>query len=842
MNNNSYLKLINHNKLGFSLYEVDEKSRKTPNFKQLQTNELFWEIVGEDFNLTNHPEIYNNCIKLLSEAQDGEFDLMLTNNFGYKANFTYLSDNSFILSIDQNQKINNKDQSIYYEQIINSMNDLVWIMDTDFNFTYMSPSIKNVLGYDVDDLVGKNITEVMSEENINKAKALYDVAIINQNRESWLIDINQMHKAGHMVMMEYIVRFLKDANDNITSMMGVGRDITEWMVAEQKLRESKERLTLLLNSTAEGIFGVDQNGIITFVNKACLDVLGYDDIFDLVNKHVKVIMGIDNDEEFFLERFKKVFAGITHQHEVDQFVRKDGSSFVAEYYIYPQTINSKIVGCVITFFDITEKIKIENELYEAERSKSVLIANIPGLVYRCSYDEHYTMSFVSDGSYDLTGYFPDQLIGNRDISFNDIIVPKYRKRIRDRLDAIIGKDEIFKEEYEIICADGSTKWVLEQAQFIYDDNGEVLALEGMLIDISDQKKKQAEIEYLSQYDSLTGLRNRFSYDRAKDKYLSEEYLPVSMIVGDINGLKLINDAFGHNEGDRMIIETARLLSEVMGSRDLVYRTSGDEFTIFLPNTDSKAAYEKLKEIMDHVNEYNLTIYNDLFRINLALGFATLENLDADFKDVARVAEEYMYKRKLNDRKSSYSTIISYIKSTMYERSQVTEEHAERLKEYSNMLGLALNLSQVELDELALVSTLHDIGKVGIDDRILKKPEPLTDEEWAEMKRHPEIGYRICMASPELMSIAPYVLSHHERWDGTGYPAGLKGEEIPLLARIISIVDAYDAMTEDRVYRKKLSKEEALAEIEKNAGTQFDPKLAKLFAKLMRNEKNLRNKK
>lgn len=108
-----------------------------------------------------------------------------------------------------------------------------------------------------------------------------------------------MHKAGHMVMMEYIVRFLKDANDNITSMMGVGRDITEWMVAEQKLRESKERLTLLLNSTAEGIFGVDQNGIITFVNKACLDVLGYDDIFDLVNKHVKVIMGIDNDEEFY---------------------------------------------------------------------------------------------------------------------------------------------------------------------------------------------------------------------------------------------------------------------------------------------------------------------------------------------------------------------------------------------------------------------------------------------------------------------------------------------------------------------------------------------------------------
>jgi len=124
--------------------------------------------------------------------------------------------------------------------------------------------------------------------------------------------------------------------------------------------------------------------------------------------------------------------------------------------------------------------------------------------------------------------------------------------------------------------------------------------------------------------------------------------------------------------------------------------------------------------------------------------------------------------------------------------------------------------------------LHDIGKIGIDDKILNKPGKLTEEEWAIMKRHPEIGYRIARASHKLARIADYILTHHERWDGAGYPKGLKGEDIPLLSRILAVADAYDAMTEDRVYRKAMSKEQAVEEIRRNAGTQFDPLIANIF--------------
>jgi len=169
---------------------------------------------------------------------------------------------------------------------------------------------------------------------------------------------------------------------------------------------------------------------------------------------------------------------------------------------------------------------------------------------------------------------------------------------------------------------------------------------------------------------------------------------------------------------------------------------------------------------------------------------------------------------------------------MFEKSHETEEHAQRLVSLSKAVGMALDLSQAELDKLVLLASLHDIGKVGIRDDILTKQGELDDMEWEEMKRHPEIGYRIAKTSPDLAPIAEGILCHHEWWDGSGYPQGIRGESIPLISRIVAVVDAYDAMTNDRPYRKALNHETAIKRIKQNAGTQFDPNIVKIFTEIV----------
>jgi HD-GYP domain-containing protein (c-di-GMP phosphodiesterase class II) len=197
----------------------------------------------------------------------------------------------------------------------------------------------------------------------------------------------------------------------------------------------------------------------------------------------------------------------------------------------------------------------------------------------------------------------------------------------------------------------------------------------------------------------------------------------------------------------------------------------------------------------------------------------------------------MKKRKILESRSSHNAILSSIQATMYEKSQETEEHAERLIYYARKIGEKLGLSQDTIDDLVLSANLHDLGKVGIDNQILSKEGKLNDEEWEMIKKHPEIGYRIALSSPNIAHIAEYILSHHEKWDGTGYPQGLKGEEIPLLSRILSIVDAYDAMTSSRPYNIVKSKKEAIKELKLFSGVQFDKEIVEVFIKILEREDN-----
>lgn len=531
-----------------------------------------------------------------------------------------------------------------------------------------------------------------------------------------------------------------------------------------------------------------------------------------------------------IDQYEKFKSGETDSYNMNKrYIKPDGDTVWANITVAPLRVGKKSEAdylCIVE--DITERVKAEKDLRESERSHAVLLSNLPGMAYRCKYDHEWTMLFVSEGCLELTGYPSSSLINNRDISYSDMISPKYQDCLWEKWIKVVKNRTKLAEEYEIITASGETKWVFEQGQAIYDETGNVEALEGLVVDITDRKRKEDEILYLNYHDYLTGIYNRRYLELEKPRVDREDFLPLSIMIGDINGVKLVNDAFGHAEGDILIKETAKIIHDCCREGDIAARTGGDEFMIVMPLADRETANVMMDQIKLKCEEYNRDLINEAYSINISLGFATKETIDVPLDRTIKLAEDFMYKRKLLEHKSSHSVILSSIKATMHEKSNETQEHAERLTYLSKELGLKMKLSQQELDELELVATLHDIGKVGVDDRILNKPDKLNEEEWIEMKKHSEIGYRVAMSSPDLVPIADYILSLHERWDGNGYPQGTKGDEIPLLSRIVSVVDAYDAMTEDRTYRKAMSDKAAAEEIRRNAGTQFDPKIARLF--------------
>lgn len=350
-------------------------------------------------------------------------------------------------------------------------------------------------------------------------------------------------------------------------------------------------------------------------------------------------------------------------------------------------------------------------------------------------------------------------------------------------------------------------------------------------DITERKLAEERIYYLTFHDTLTGLYNRAFFEKEVDRLDIPENLPLSVIMGDLNGLKLINDTFGHTIGDKLLQKAAQILEEACKDRGIVVRSGGDEFVVLLPRTTStevQALGEKIQEA------FHGTLV-ELIPLSISLGYGTKTDPKEPFSETLQIAENWMYQRKLTESTSFHSQVLQAFRVSLRAVTQETEEHSQRIRDFALRLGKALGLSQRELDDLSLLAEFHDIGKIAIPQAILEKPGSLDEEEWSIVKKHPEVGFRITQSIWELSPIANYILFHHERFDGKGYPRGLKGENIPLLSRIIAICDAYDAMVTGRPYHKARTKEEAIEELKKCAGTQFDPRIVEAFVKILEKE-------
>ncbi|MDD5636189.1 MAG: diguanylate cyclase [Atribacterota bacterium] len=353
----------------------------------------------------------------------------------------------------------------------------------------------------------------------------------------------------------------------------------------------------------------------------------------------------------------------------------------------------------------------------------------------------------------------------------------------------------------------------------------------MLIDYLNEMRHRIriavqEVKELSYTDQLTGLYNRRFFEEELKRLDTLRNLPLSLIMVDVNGLKLTNDAFGHEAGDQLLQKVAQVLKDECRTDDIISRIGGDEFVILLPKTDHLQVASLGDRLIEAIHKKKIRN----LPVSASFGWETKKGDKEDINSVFKRAEDYMYSKKAYKKDDQRQQSLQIIIDTLFNKESRERDHARRVSETSVAIGSALGLSEAEIKELKVAGEYHDIGKIAIHSDTLNKRGPLTDSEWKEIKRHPELSYNILSSVNEYGPIAEIVFYHHERWDGKGYPSGHQGKEIPLQSRIIMVADAYDAMTDDRPYRKALSKEEAVTQLKKGAGSQFDPKIVEVFLK------------
>jgi diguanylate cyclase (GGDEF)-like protein len=355
-----------------------------------------------------------------------------------------------------------------------------------------------------------------------------------------------------------------------------------------------------------------------------------------------------------------------------------------------------------------------------------------------------------------------------------------------------------------------------------DRASELIIVQKTIID------QEVQIENLSFRNDTRAVFNHQYFLDAFKKYDNKRNLPISIIMGDINGLAIIDDSLGHSVVDDVQAKLNTILKRVARKADIIICLSNGEFSLVLPKTN----YSNSLRIIKKIKSLSEVEKAGKLNISISCGSHTKTSIEMNLNDTVKEAIEKLNKDRNVIGPTFENKTIDLIMEMLFEKNNREMLHSSRVSEVCANLAQRLDFDQGVVDRIRITGMLHDIGKIGIDEGILNKSGKLNDLERNEIRKHPEIGYRILNASNEFLVHAEDVLEHHERMDGTGYPKGLMGDEISIVARIIAIADTYDALMYDRPYRKAGGKKNALMEIQRCSGTQFDVGIVKVFVEMM----------
>jgi diguanylate cyclase (GGDEF)-like protein/PAS domain S-box-containing protein len=461
---------------------------------------------------------------------------------------------------------------------------------------------------------------------------------------------------------------------------------------------------------------------------------------------------------------------------------------------------------------------------KTEKKLRDLTEMLPEIVFEA--DKDGKINYMNQRGIEMLGYNREELLNKMTI-WQIISSPGAHTTSLELKDFFLTKNDYSQQIYLLKKNQNRIPVEIHVSPF-KNDSAEVDGFRGIILDITKRKGYEDKIKYLSFHDKLTGLYNRAYFEEELKRLNNKRKLPISIIIGDVNNLKMINDSFGHQHGDNLLHKIAGVLKSCFRKSDVVSRWGGDEFSIILPNTTLEKGEEIIARIAKECQEKStLTL-----PLSISMGIATKNHLFENINGVVREAESKMYRYKLIDKQTADSSMISSLEKALQQRNYETKEYRKSFIDCAAQFGKTLKLDRRQMKDLKLLAMICDIGKIAISEEIILKKGWLSETEWEEVKKHPEIGFRIARSSPELAHLADAILYHHEFWNGNGYPQKLKGEEIPFLSRIIHIVNAFQAMIHERPYRPAMRKEDAIAELIKGKGNQFDPELIDKFVAMV----------
>ncbi len=704
-----------------------------------------------------------------------------------------------------------------YRNIIESIEDGYFEVDYAGNFTFVNPWLYKAIGYDAKELLGNSYRIVMDEEN---GARVYDAFnhVYKTGHSTKGFDWQVMCKDGRKLYVETTILPIKE-EDMVVGFKGIVRDISERQAAEEALRKSENLYRTIFETTGTAMLILEEDMTVSLINYEMERVTGIPkDEFEGKLKWTEVVAPEHRDMMRYYHYGRRKDEALAPRNYEFKLLDRDGirRDMWLTIAMIPETNQS-----VTSLIDITDRKKAEEALKISEARYRAIVEDQTELI--CRYAPDGALNYVNETYARYFSRKREELLGK---DFTVVFCAEDREALKQQVTELNIANPVITIENRVCLPGGVVRWQQWTHRAVFSDDGILLDYQSVGRDVTARRAAEEKLRYLSTHDALTGLYNRLYFEEQMQGMENGSCDPVGLIMCDLDGLKIINDTLGHEKGDRLLKAVAEVMLHSFRNDDIVARVGGDEFAILLPFSSREDVKNAVERIDNNINKYNQD--NPEMLLSISLGYAVKQDGNTSIGVAFEEADNNMYREKLNRKLHTRNSIIKNLMKALETRDYLTEGHGDRMRDYMLKMADAIDYPQSMRLELELFAQFHDIGKVGIPDAVLFKHGLLNEEERTYMQRHCEIGNRIAFSAPELVVIADWILKHHEWWNGQGYPLGLKGEDIPLECRMLTIAAAYDAITSNRPYRQACSHSQALQELRRCAGTQFDPALVEKF--------------